>query len=80
MHVHTVEIEVVCQQLVAVIEKGKYYRRPFGRTGQGCVAKLQMPISTCMEVFDKFPALGRVTLRDEGRTIAIGKILEVVQK
>lgn len=80
MHVHTAEIEVTCKELVAVIDKGKYIRRPFGRTGQGCIAKLVMPTTTCMEVFENFPALGRLTLRDEGRTIAIGKIIEVIQK
>lgn len=80
MHVHTVEIEVVCSELVYVLEKGKPLRRPFGRTGQVVCAKLTMPMTTCMEPFDIMPALGRVTLRDEGRTIAIGKILEVLTK
>lgn len=80
MHVHTVEVEVTCTELVAVIDKGKFIKRPFGRTGQGCIAKLVMPTTTCMEVFENFPALGRVTLRDEGRTIAIGKIIETIQK
>ena len=80
MHVHTVEIEVNCLELVCVIDKGNKIRRPFARTGQGCIAKLQMPLHTCMEPFDLMPALGRLTLRDEGRTIAIGKILEVITK
>jgi peptide chain release factor subunit 3 len=30
-----------------------------------------------MESFANMPALGRVTLRDEGKTIAIGKILKL---
>jgi peptide chain release factor subunit 3 len=80
MHVHTVEIEVTCLELVCVIDKGNKIRRPFARTGQGCIAKLQMPLNTCMEPFDVMPSLGRLTLRDEGRTIAIGKILEVITK
>jgi peptide chain release factor subunit 3 len=80
MHVHTVEIEVNCVELISVIDKGKMVRRPFGRTGQGCIARLVMPMSTCMETYDLSPSLGRLTLRDEGRTIAIGKILEVIQK
>lgn len=80
MHVHTVEIEVTCVELCYIIDKGKNIKRPFGRTGQGCVARLQMPLHTCMEPFEVMPALGRLTLRDEGRTIAIGKILEVIQK
>lgn len=31
----------------------------------------------CMETFREFPQMGRITLRDEGRTVAIGKILKV---
>lgn len=80
MHVHTVEIEVTCVELLYIIDKGKNIRRPFGRTGQVCVARLQMPLHTCMEPFEQMPSLGRLTLRDEGRTIAIGKILEVINK
>ena len=33
----------------------------------------------CMETFKNFPQMGRFTLRDEGKTIAIGKILKVVE-
>ena len=32
-----------------------------------------------MEPFKEFPQMGRFTLRDEGRTIAIGKVLKVVE-
>lgn len=79
MHVHTVEIEVVCLDLISVMIQGKQLRRPYARTGQGCIARLRMPLNTCVEPFDLMPALGRVTLRDEGRTIAIGKVIEVIQ-
>jgi len=77
MHVHTVEIEVTCVKLLSVLEKGKALPRPYARQGQVCVAKLAMPLNTCMETFERMAALGRLTLRDEGRTIAIGKILEL---
>jgi peptide chain release factor subunit 3 len=80
MHVHTVEIEVNCVELVSVVDKGRHIKRPFARTGQQCIARLVMPLHTCMEPFEVMPSLGRITLRDEGRTIAIGKILEVIQK
>lgn len=33
----------------------------------------------CMESFKQFPQMGRFTLRDEGKTIAIGKVLKVVE-
>jgi peptide chain release factor subunit 3 len=77
MHVHTVEIEVTCTELINVIDKGKTMKRPFGRQGQMVTCKLLLPIGTCMDTFEVNPALGRVTLRDEGRTIAIGKILQM---
>jgi peptide chain release factor subunit 3 len=32
-----------------------------------------------MEAFKVFPQMGRFTLRDEGKTIAIGKVLKVVE-
>jgi peptide chain release factor subunit 3 len=80
MHVHTVEIEVTCTQLISVLDKGKTLTRPYARNGQVCIAKLTMPLNTCMETFERMPALGRVTLRDEGRTIAIGKIVELYRE
>eukprot|EP00595_Chromulina_sp_UTEXLB2642_P002707 CAMPEP_0196765464 /NCGR_PEP_ID=MMETSP1095-20130614/9015_1 /TAXON_ID=96789 ORGANISM="Chromulina nebulosa, Strain UTEXLB2642" /NCGR_SAMPLE_ID=MMETSP1095 /ASSEMBLY_ACC=CAM_ASM_000446 /LENGTH=611 /DNA_ID=CAMNT_0042123525 /DNA_START=16 /DNA_END=1848 /DNA_ORIENTATION=+ len=78
MHIHTVEIEVTCTALLYIIDKGRQIRRPFGRQGQQCVARLKLPLSTCLEPFDKMPALGRITLRDEGTTIAIGKVVRLV--
>jgi len=79
MHAHTTEVEVTCKELCYIIDEntGKNMKRPFARQGQQCVAKLVVPLSTCLETFADLPALGRVTLRDEGRTIAIGKIVQI---
>lgn len=33
----------------------------------------------CMETFAQFQQMGRFTLRDEGHTVAIGKVLRVVE-
>lgn len=30
-----------------------------------------------METFNVFPPMARITLRDEGKTVAIGKVLRV---
>ena len=80
MHVHTVEVEVTCTELVSVLDaKGKQMRRPFARQGQMCMAILTLPMSTCMEPFLLMPSLGRLTLRDEGKTIAIGKIVQLIK-
>jgi len=32
-----------------------------------------------MEPFSEYPQLGRFTLRDEGKTVAIGKIIKVLE-
>lgn len=37
----------------------------------------QVDRSMCMESFEDMPGLGRFTLRTEGKTVAIGKILAV---
>lgn len=37
----------------------------------------QVPQSIVVTSFDESPQLGRLTLRDEGKTIAIGKVLKV---
>lgn len=80
MHVHTVEIEVTCVDLVSVLnEKGQHIKRPFARQGQQCTARLRMPLHTCMETFAALPSMGRFTMRDEGKTIAIGRIEKLIR-
>jgi translation elongation factor EF-1alpha len=32
-----------------------------------------------METIERFPELGRFELRDQGRTVAVGKILEKIE-
>ncbi|VDO85783.1 unnamed protein product, partial [Schistosoma curassoni] len=32
----------------------------------------------CLETFQNFPPLGRFTLRDKGETIAIGKVVKIL--
>ncbi len=79
MHIHTVEIEVTCVELISVLDKGKALKRPYARQGQQCTCLLSMQLSTCMETFATVPAMGRFTIRDEGKSIAIGKILELIK-
>ena len=77
MHVHTVEVEVTCVSLESVTAEGKTMKRPYAKQGQVCVARMSTPLLTCFERFEDLQALGRITLRDEGRTIAIGKIMKL---
>lgn len=41
------------------------------------IVQLAVEKPICVELFSDVPQLGRFTLRDEGRTIAIGKIIKL---
>ena len=41
------------------------------------IARIQVEKPICAELFENVPQLGRFTLRDEGRTIAIGKVIKL---
>lgn len=49
----------------------------FAKSGSIVVVRLQVEKPICVELFENVPQLGRFTLRDEGRTIAIGKIIKL---
>lgn len=81
IHLHTAEIEVTCISLLSVTDKkGNETAKRYASPGEMCMAHLRVPLSTCMEPFANMPALGRVTLRDEQKTIAIGKIVKLLKK
>ena len=48
----------------------------FIKSGQQCRVRISTRLPLAMEKFEVLPQLGRFTLRDEGRTIAVGKILK----
>lgn len=60
---------------------GKKSRRPpqFAKKGQKIIALLETAAAVCVERFADHPQLGRFTLRDEGKTVAIGKITKLIQ-
>lgn len=82
LHIHSVVEECELTKLVAVIDpKTKEKKKAkFVRTGSICIARIAVDKSICLEAFDSVPQLGRFTLRDEGRTIAIGKVTRVPKK
>ena len=49
-------------------------RPRFVKSGAQCRARLSLAQSACIEVFKSVPQLSRFTLRDEGRTVAIGRV------
>uniref|UniRef100_A0A8C5JYK2 G1 to S phase transition 2 n=1 Tax=Jaculus jaculus TaxID=51337 RepID=A0A8C5JYK2_JACJA len=82
LHIHTCIEEVEITALISLIDKKsgeKSKTRPrFVKQDQVCIARLRTAGTICMETFKDFPQMGRFTLRDEGKTIAIGKVLKLV--
>jgi peptide chain release factor subunit 3 len=80
---HCCAEEVSIKALICLIDKKtgeKSKTRPrFIKQDQIAIVRLEvMGGSVCMEAFKDFPQMGRFTLRDEGKTIAIGKVLKVI--
>jgi peptide chain release factor subunit 3 len=78
LHIHTVTEE--CEVTALHYQIDPKTRQPirkkclFLKGGSLALVRIVMAGTVCMERFKDFPQLGRFTLRDEGRTIAIGKV------
>ena len=81
MHCHTFSDECVIKDLLEAIEtdekSGKTVTKELPKFTKS-FAKCRVRISTrnpiAIEKYETIPALGRFTLRDEGKTIAVGRI------
>merc|ERR1719213_1294674 len=83
MHIHTYHDEVVIKDIVKCWEKDdrggvtEKLRPQFVRSQTKIIARVATtrdPLS--LEKFDQIPQMGRFTLRDEGKTICVGKVLK----
>lgn len=83
LHIHTCIEEVEIKVLIGLLDRKTGERmkgRPkFVKQDQTVIARLQTSGAICIESFKTFPQMGRFTLRDEGKTIAIGKVLKVLE-
>ncbi|KAL0279678.1 UNVERIFIED_CONTAM: hypothetical protein PYX00_001182 [Menopon gallinae] len=83
MHIHCVAEEVTVKALICLVDKktgAKSKTRPrFVKQDQVAIMRIECAGVICMEQFKLFPQMGRFTLRDEGKTIAIGKVLKVIE-
>ncbi|MCJ1365004.1 translation termination factor GTPase eRF3 [Acarospora aff. strigata] len=84
-HVHSAIEEVTFAALLHKLEKGtgRKSKKPpaFAAKGQSIIARLEViggAGAVCVERFEDYPQLGRFTLRDQGQTIAIGKITKLI--
>jgi len=78
LHIHTAVEEVTVTRLLEEIDKKTQTSKKlpkFVQAGAVVVAHLTIPKAICMEKYEESPQLGRFTLRDEGKTIAFGKII-----
>ncbi|KIW01955.1 uncharacterized protein PV09_06792 [Verruconis gallopava] len=84
MHVHTAQVEVTFSALLHKLEKGtgRKSKKPpgFATKGMQIIARLEViggTGSVCLERYEDYAQMGRFTLRDQGTTIAIGKVLKL---
>jgi len=82
MHVHTLTEEVSLLELLHYLDKktGKRSKKPpqFAKKGMQVIAKIETTAPVCVEPYKDYPQLGRFTLRDDGKTVAMGKILKLI--
>ncbi|CAG2172911.1 unnamed protein product, partial [Oppiella nova] len=84
LHIHCAVEEISVKAIIDLIDKktGKRAKAHPRFVKQDQVALMRLECSgglICMEPFSQFQQMGRFTLRDEGKTIAIGKVLRVVE-
>ncbi|KAF9549838.1 translation termination factor GTPase eRF3 [Mortierella hygrophila] len=83
LHIHTAIEEVTLTAMLHLIDKktGRKSKRPpqFLKKGQQGIVTIETSGGAlCVETFADSPQMGRFTLRDEGKTIAIGKITKLL--
>lgn len=85
LHIHSATEEVTFAALLHKLEpktNRKSKKAPgFAKQGMSIIARLEViggAGSVCVERFEDYPQLGRFTLRDQGQTIAIGKITKLI--
>ncbi|KAI0377703.1 hypothetical protein F5Y04DRAFT_263505 [Hypomontagnella monticulosa] len=85
LHVHSAVEEVTFAALLHKLQKGTGRKSKVPPThakrGDSIIARMEVTGgagSVCIERFDDYPQMGRFTLRDQGQTIAIGKITKLI--
>jgi peptide chain release factor subunit 3 len=83
MHCHTIADDIIIKDILSVTEKnlstGAIETKDapkFVKSFTSCKVRISTKLPIAIEKFEVLPQLGRFTLRDEGRTIAVGKILK----
>lgn len=81
MHLHTIGEEIVVKSLKGVYDEdgsGKEYlnkKAKYAKSGSKCLVTISTRVPVSLEKYEFIEQMGRFTLRDEGKTIALGKVL-----
>jgi peptide chain release factor subunit 3 len=82
LHIHTVADDCVIKEILVAWEKNdrgeitEKIKPQFTKSYSKITCRIQTRIPICLEKYESSGILGRFTLRDEGKTIALGKILK----
>lgn len=82
LHVHTVADEATVKDIMVAYEKNEKgdviekQKPQFTKSFSRIICRIQTRVPIPIEKHDTIPQMGRFTLRDEGKTIALGKILK----
>lgn len=87
MHIHAATCEVEIRLIIGLVdkktgEKDLKNRPKFIKQDQIAICRFEVlgnNTAVCMEPFKLFPQLGRFTLRYENKTVAVGKVLKIVE-
>ena len=80
-HAHTCEEECTVSKIFETTNKGKVVKGArFASVGMQAVVMLDLTQTASLETYEDYAFLGRITLRTEGKTIAIGKVIKLPPK
>lgn len=82
LHIHTVADEATIKDILVSYEKNEKgeivekQRPQFTKSHAKIICRIQTRIPVALEKHETIPQMGRFTLRDEGKTIAVGRVLK----
>merc|ERR1712137_532135 len=84
MHLHTAVEEVKIERLLGKFNKKtkkmeKFSGAKFLKQGDQGICRFKLNNMVAMDKAEDFPAMGRFTIRDEGKTIAMGIIKKIIE-
>ncbi|MDD3178131.1 MAG: translation elongation factor EF-1 subunit alpha [Candidatus ainarchaeum sp.] len=83
-HMHTAQISCTITEIVRTLDTkngGTKEENPkFIKAGDSAIVKIKPTQPLCVEKYSDFPQLGRLAIRDMGKTVAAGVVIDVKAK